>query len=196
MFAVSSFVGLVIATFGGGAEWLAAAGGLGAVALGAQQVAAAIHDAESKRRKVAALARLLHRSLVEMCVLSEKVGSMREWLEQIGNARSLDTIQDQFRELQGMAAELGGDASDSADRAFERFLRAADVINPLYARRDSLPPDADTLGERGQILERMIAAIDALILIAPPKPEEPRLPESLRSTAEGLAILAPDPDNE
>ena len=92
-FAGLAFGGLLIGAFGGGAEWLAAAGGLGAVALGAQQVAASIRETEAKRRKVVSLARLIRRSLVEACHLEEGSTSLATWLGQIGNARSLDTLQ-------------------------------------------------------------------------------------------------------
>ncbi len=125
---------------------------------------------------------------------SEKAHSMTAWLEQIGNARSLDTIQDQFREMQGLAAEIGGDVADAVDTAFDKFLRAADAINPLYAKRASLPPDKDTLGERGQILERTIAAVDALAKVAPPRGDEPDVSDEVRASAVAFGVWAPSED--
>lgn len=187
-FAGLAFGGLLIGALGGGAEWLAAAGGLGAVALGAQQVAASIRDTEAKRRKVGSLARLIRRSLVEACHLEERSTSLATWLSQVGNARSLDTLQNLFRELQGLAAELGDADADAADRAFEKFRRSADVLNPLYAERQALPPDYQTLGERGQILERLIGAVDALGGIAPPVGDEPSLSIEFREKVARLAL--------
>ncbi len=194
-FAGLAFGGLLIGALGGGAEWLAAAGGLGAVALGAQQVAASIRETEAKRRKVVSLARLIRRSLVEACHLEEGSTSLATWLDQIGNARSLDTLQSLFRELQGLAAELGDADADAADRAFEKFLRSADVLNPLYAKRQALPPDHQTLGERGQILERLIEAVDALGGIAPPVRNEPSLSIEFREKVAGLAFLYGNDDD-
>ena len=191
-FAGLAFAGLVVGAVGAGPEWLAAAGGLGAVALGVQQVGASLRATQAKQRKVHSLARLIRRSLVEACRLHKDATSMKTWLDRIGNARSLDALQGQFRELQALAAELGGADADQADRAFEEFLRAADVINPLYADRDKLPPDYKTLGERARILERLIGAVDALTAIAEPADDEPTVSDEVRKDAESLGFMYSD----
>ena len=154
--------------------------------LAAKHAGGAVSDVQ--RRKLGHLVRQVRRSLVETCRLEKSSRSMAAWLQQIGNPRSLDTLEALFRELQGVADELDRTVADAADRAFRKFHAAADVINPAYAEKAALPPDTDTLGLRGRILLRTLESLDALSEIAPPDADEPALPEGIRQHAEGLDI--------
>ena len=133
-----------------------------------------------------ALARLARRSLVEMINQVQGI-LMVAWIEAIGSSQALDPIQAFLRDLIDETAPLGGDLAPAAERSLTAFLFAADRINGLRAK---LPPrgnyGANELGQQGQILGFLIAAVEALRVIAPALPDERAINPKVQAMAESI----------
>ena len=133
-----------------------------------------------------AIARLARRSLVEMINQVQGI-LMVAWIAAIGSSKALDPIQAFLRDLIDETAPLGGDIATAAERALMAFLFAADRINGLRAK---LPATGDyggkELAEQGQILGFLIAAVEALRVIAPPLPDERAVKPKVQAMAESI----------
>jgi len=133
-----------------------------------------------------AIARLARRSLVEMINQVQGI-LMVAWIEAIGSSQALDPIQAFLRDLIDETAPLGGDLAPAAERSLTAFLFAADRINGLRAK---LPPrgnyGANELAQQGQILGFLIAAVEALRVIAPALPDERAINPKVQAMAESI----------
>jgi len=133
-----------------------------------------------------AIARLARRSLVEMINQVQGI-LMVAWIAAIGASKALDPIQAFLRDLIDETAPLGGDMATAAERALTAFLFAADRINGLRA---NLPATGDfggkELAEQGQILGFLIAAVEALRVIAPSLPDERAVKPEVQAMAESI----------
>lgn len=152
---------------------------MGALAFGASQVLGATNARLGAARKTRAIARLARRSLVEMANGCQG-RTMASWIEDIGSSRALEPTLQLLRELLDVAAPLGGVEAKQAERALHSFLRAADQINPLWLQRpQSGEFDKKNLARKGRILGALIDSIEALALIEPPRPGEPKVSDKV-----------------
>jgi hypothetical protein len=125
---------------GGGAEWLTAAGGFALISFAAVQLhlegSRESARQEAARAKLKPVARLARRAC-EAGVVASNGKALNQWLGEwylpMGqdNHAAIDVLETRMRETVTLAAEAGGPEVGKADRAFDAFIAAADIINEM-----------------------------------------------------------------
>ncbi len=181
------------------ANWVMAAGGLGLIVFSSVQLhrearreADRLAAARAKLKPAAWLARrMCEQGVIKSDGRGSSGGTMKGWLanwytspkarlmEVGGSPARLDVLEELMRETVTLAAEAGETDVNAADRAFNAFIVAANILNELNATVggavDSLVYDAAIPSAR-RAAQHLAAAALALVPLAPRGAEEPAVP--------------------